>query len=352
MRTGHTWRALGVLVACLAVLVGLSAYALAGVYVPGRDGGWIQAANGFLGDLLEGAGDQMRGANGKTVLVKSQQQSMVGIGELRVSFSSDDLVIIPTNEAVLTVDWYGDAAFLPEETFSMEQNGDQLLISQIRRPGLFGIMTGDQRVEVRVPVGFTDTAVYHTSSGDIRMEGDAGYDLLKLESSSGDVQAKGSLQAQRMTVSTSSGEVELSARVQAEEFEAKSSSGDMELDRLYVQHFDLQTTSGELNARIYGGSGQVSTSSGDVGIDLLEQVQAISVSTSSGSVQLAVNRALGYDFEASTSSGDIEGASGVRIHYRDDDQRQAYAAAGGSPRVIIDVTTRSGDIELRHSGND
>lgn len=349
MQTWRTWRALGVLLLCLLVLIAAASYAMGGAHTAGQNS-IVQGINGLISSL-GGSSDIMRTAGGSTVLVKSQQQSMEGINTLELAFTSDDLLITPTDDVQLSVEWYGDNSILPEETFSLTQTGDRISVQQLSRPGMVGFMSGFSRVEIRVPKTFAQNAEVATSSGDITLQNDFTFEKLRISASSGDVLLKGRVTTPEMSVKTSSGEIELVDHLYAEAFAAQSSSGDMEVSHLHAKQFDLQTSSGELDARLYSGSGSITASSGDVEIDLLDQLERADVSTSSGSVSIRVDKQLGYDFEAKTNSGDIEGSSGVDMNYRDERERSAYANGDGqgSARVKIDVSTSSGDVDLRHS---
>lgn len=175
-----------------------------------------------------------------------------------------------------------------------------------------------------------------STSGDIELS-ESKTDALSISSTSGDIELR-MVGANAANISSTSGDIELdeidivnlnlkstSGDIEGKEMtnkslSAKASSGDLSLCANAI-HVNLQTGSGDAEAKIYGDTNDISaiTGSGDVEIELMD-VSAGAVSAIAG-------------------SGEIE----LRIggQYITSDSHRAFAQ--GSGKTVINVQTGSGD---------
>ncbi len=231
----------------------------------------------------------------------------------------------------------------------------------------------DVQLSLEVPSGFAVTL--RSSSGDLSTSGITGAQAL--ESSSGDVSvrdAPGTVQ-----VNTSSGDVTANDLGRAR---MTSSSGDFEIDgvrgglELHSSSGDVTvrgardsiavwTTSGDLDlesaprwihARTESGriqlghaSGvvQLDSQSGDIEVALSSPLAGIEIGSSSGEVEMTVDRGAGLALDVRTASGTIEAELPVRVTQA---SRHALAGTMGNGQTPLTVHTSSGDIHLRTGG--
>ncbi len=229
------------------------------------------------------------------------------------------------------------------------------------------------RLTCQVPRGLPVSV--RVSSGDVRSEGLASEQSLR--SSSGDVvveSAEGPLEVstssgdatltsvRRARVRTSSGDV--AARQVAGPLRVATSSGRITVTGA-EDSLALSTTSGDIRAdraphgleagassgdvRVQNASGtvRVSTASGDVRLSLREPLRGLDVGTSSGSIRLLLDPAVGGALDIQTSSGTID--VDLPLETRTVSRRHVTGAIRGGRTPMV-LRTSSGDITLAGGG--
>jgi DUF4097 and DUF4098 domain-containing protein YvlB len=225
------------------------------------------------------------------------------------------------------------------------------------------------RITAQVPRGLR--VMVRETSGDIRSEGIVGPQLLRstsgdievrsagdrveASSTSGDVSADGIRQARVSSVSgdldlrrvagplvasTSSGD--LSVMGAEDSLVLSSVSGDIHADRA-PRGFVGESSSGEVVARSVSGAVRVESSSGDVTLGLREPLLATQVSTSSGEIQVDLDRAVRCALDLRTSSGSLE--LGLPLEMSTVSRRNVSGTIRGGKTPVV-LRTSSGDITV------
>jgi hypothetical protein len=106
---------------------------------------------------------------------------------------------------------------------------------------------------------------------------------------------------------------------------------------------DVRTSSGDVNVVGLRGALSITTRSGDVEVMDGRVVGASSMTTTSGDVTLHLPKDSGFVLNASTNSGDLTSAFGLRNEQRGPQTLSGFAGAGGAELTIM---TDSGDVEI------
>jgi DUF4097 and DUF4098 domain-containing protein YvlB len=201
---------------------------------------------------------------------------------------------------------------------------------------------GEANVDVRVPKGseVTATAVsadltttgltgrqrLQTVSGDLRA--DFSGDRLEAKTVSGDLRLRGSAKPAEMRISTVSGNITLDRA--CGDVEANSVSGDVRLDVSPATGVRLHSTSGELT---FTGS--------------LADTATLESDSISGDTTLRVRTPNGFEYEASSFSGDLESCFGSKsVKSSNYGPGSRLSGSVGSGKARIRSKSMSGNVEI------
>ncbi len=176
-------------------------------------------------------------------------------------------------------------------------------------------------IEVYGGAGDTSAA---TSSGNIKIEDSNGF--LEAEASSGNIIIKDS--TGEKNIDTTSGNIKI--KDSAGYTKASASSGTIDVDNL-------------------AGAGHFKTTSGSLKLDFADAPEAITddiiIDASSGTAKLTIPETLQFNFSADTSSGSIDTFFDDMLKFSDK-EKQAEGSIGAAPKINLQVSTTSGDIEV------
>lgn len=337
--------------------------------------------------------------------VNTQELDLAGVESLEINYKgcSMDVQFFEGDSDKLVVKEYMFEEVSQGQLAKIERSpdGKKLVVASGRTRNVMmigGIMVGNERVEVYLPVEYRGALSVSATSGDIRSKMDLELGgSFKAETSSGDIQLQ-SVSASETTAGATSGDITLdkvagtgsitassgkiivrsvtgdfsvettSGDVKLEEISSgvkvRTSSGDITLDGVEGAAA-LSATSGQIMVSEWNGSGSVRTSSGDMvlrvgtvdgDLTLLStsgdiRLQAnevggnLGVESSSGSVTLELPEEPGFSFQASTSSGDIITWFDEMLSFN----KKGNQAEGevGTVLYSLAVNTTSGDIRIR-----
>ena len=110
--------------------------------------------------------------------------------------------------------------------------------------------------------------------------------------------------------------------------------------------FDISTTSGDIRVQAQEGQGKAQTSSGDISVELSGLTGNLNMNSTSGDVNIKLPESDSFDFEADTTSGDINTFfdDNLKFSKKGNNAQGTYGANRNGSR--IDIETTSGDIKI------
>lgn len=323
------------------------------------------------------------GVGGPSRLVQEQEFPAEGIGSMQIDYtkSGNDVTIYEADGDSIIVREYASYDAADSELAQMKCQSGKLTVKGPRRANTFFSINRYIYTEIYLPADYSGELKVNTVSGEISINMDlllAGQ--LNLSSTSGDIYAGSeNLQAEKINVSSTSGEIRLPVleageinmsttsgdiwTAQADTFvscsstsgeitisggtgdrKISSTSGDVQVEGL-TGNIQVNTTSGEIRIRGEQGAGKLQSSSGDIQFSVGELTGDVSVNTSSGEVALELPEGVSLNFEASTSSGEINTFFDGDLSF----SKRGNHAEGivGSGERKISITTTSGDVTIR-----
>ena len=177
-----------------------------------------------------------------------------------------------------------------------------------------------------------------TTSGEIRVSGLEG--PLSVSTTSGDVmlgQVTGDV-----TLSTTSGGIRLQEG--QGDLDAESTSGDIRVGNL-AGSFQMDTTSGEVSVSRAASFGTAHSVSGDIRIFLADLEGDLDISTTSGTVDLALPETADFRFRFGTTSGECRTFFDEALSF--DSKRRNARGEHGEGTHSVEISTVSGDLSVR-----
>ena len=279
---------------------------------------------------------------------------------IRIEEQESDVVFIPSDDGVCTVDW---CEKLPH---TAEVIGGVLTVRRLEDRSRFWrvkLRRDEAKLFVRLPAGEYDELYVSTACGDIRVPSDYAFERANISSASGDIDfsaaVRVSLRAKAvsgdlriadvgagdMELGAVSGDVALTHAETEGRITVKTVSGDIELKSVSCVDLLTKTVSGDTAADAIRCSGfRAETISGDLNASGLIADGLLEFTGSSGDAKL--NACDGGSIRMRSSSGDIRGSllSGkqFRCVSRSGDVSVPASTQGG----VCDVATASGSIRL------
>ena len=259
---------------------------------------------------------------GNLKLVNTQSIKLEGIEDLKIKYSSDDVVFYKSDSDELIIKEYMSFTPKEEELTQITKSGKELRLEG-KRDGWNGFVLGfnrNSRMEIYLPAGYKNNIYISTASGNIK---------------SGLI-----LKVREFELTTASGDIEFN-EVSGANLTISSASGDIEFNEVSGENLTISSASGNLNFKKAEGNRKLSTSSGD--IKVYGGSGKTEISSISGSIY--VQNSIG-DFDAGTSSGDIkvEGTIGRKDLHSTSGEIKLENSEG-----YIKAYTSSGDIRISNT---
>lgn len=246
----------------------------------------------------------------------------------------------------------GDITF--EEAGGMELSVSGNDVSQGEMVGSMTLSTTSGGI--RLESAAAETMDISTTSGDIAVEQARG--RAEISTTSGEIRVSG-LEGP-LSVSTTSGDVMLgqvtgdvtlsttSGGIRLEEgqgdLDAESTSGDIRVGNL-AGSFQMDTTSGEVSVSRAGSFGTAHSVSGDIRIFLADLEGDLDISTTSGTVDLALPETADFRFRFGTTSGECRTFFDEALSF--DNKRRNARGEHGEGMHSVEISTVSGDLAIR-----
>ncbi len=278
---------------------------------------------------------------GNLKLVNTQSIKLEGIEDLKIKYSSDDVVFYESDSDELIIKEYMSFTPKEEELTQITKSGKELRLEGMR-DGWNGFVLGfnrNSRMEIYLPAGYKNNIYISTASGNIKSGLILKVREFELTTASGDIEFN-EVSGANLTISTASGDIEFN-EVSGANLTISSASGDIEFNEVSGENLTISSASGNLNFKKAEGNRKLSTSSGD--IKVYGGSGKTEISSISGSIY--VQNSIG-DFDAGTSSGDIkvEGTIGRKDLHSTSGEIKLENSEG-----YIKAYTSSGDIRISNT---
>ncbi|MCP3740494.1 DUF4097 family beta strand repeat-containing protein [Rossellomorea sp. BNER] len=257
------------------------------------------------------------------------------INEIKISTSSADVEMIPTNGNEIYVLLTGKMTKDLEDKYELEinQSNHTLKIDYIIKNDSLGLKFGsfkDTKIQIKVPSKTFETIQVFTSSGDISID-EVKTKILAAKSTSGDQSVSGTDIVKQLVLQSSSGNIDTNGN-ETTSTDLHSTSGNIDINHLHSQKSVFETTSGNIrlkDERLQGGM-EFKSSSGDIDIHFQHSPESFKVDFKGDSGEPNIN---------------IDG-----ILFKEKKENRAVGVKG-TGEFEIKVTTGSGDLNIDESGN-
>ena len=259
---------------------------------------------------------------------KTKNFSVEEVKKINIDIVSTDINIIASDSEDIKVHFYGEVSTnirkdIPE--LAAYVSGEQLYIEIIHPKNIFfGVSICRTNMDIYIPENSIEEIKINTVSADTNIE-DLEIDDFVYSGVSGDFKAKSLF---------------------ARDLKLESTSGSFDI-RDYTGNIDIYITSGDvvLNGGIDNDSIVVTTVSGDINIEQLEEFSNMNVEAISGDVKVKLFEDAQFYLNASTVSGDINNEFPIKIS---SSGKRGLEGTVGSDDMAIIVSTTSGDININH----
>jgi lia operon protein LiaG len=219
-----------------------------------------------------------------TVLVAEENFSLDEIQSLHVNATYQS-VRISIGGDVLAVRYYDNAG---AGEFSAEPVDGSLYIRTGRRAPvtIFGFGLNWPRLEITIPRNYAGNVSFVSTSGSLRLDGDAVWGDASFRSTSGSIRAYGNIKSEAISLSSTSGSInagditagsiksvstsgsqKLGGLSADGMIELRSSSGSVRVGTVDSPEHKIRTSSGSITTGVLTGTGSVQSSSGRVRTD-------------------------------------------------------------------------------------
>lgn len=299
---------------------------------------------------------------------KEESMSLDGCSNIKIDFSSEEIKLTTVDDEDLKIIQESSKELSDNEKFTMTKTGDTITVQKNSTTHIgFFQDNGFQRIQVFLPKKYTKALTITSASGDINIasqlslsdiECDASSGEINLsdniqignkaffKSTSGDINLKG-LSAKESSFNASSGHINLAGTNISEKSEIKTTSGDIKLNELDGD-YTIEASSGQIKVKsLLSGSGTIESTSGDIDVIYKGINDYSNIKCSSGTVHAHVDKNINFEFEGKCSSGDIN--SNFNLNYTNKKRNEANGKVGDAPYKKINITTTSGDIDIKNS---
>jgi lia operon protein LiaG len=281
---------------------------------------------------------------GSLELVNTQEIGLDQVYGIEVLYQSEKVALFKGTENTLIVKEYmnkNNSNYYAKITNA----GNKLTIESGRRPwGLF--YTAPARVEIYLPVSYTNALSIKTASGKIEFPDEYACSQINIESSSGSISVN-TITVETANFMNSSGSIH-GKKVNGN-INISTSSGNIDFDHI-AGNVSAESSSGSIKLNLVNGGVNAKNSSGSIRCAVNENVGNISLVTTSGSVGLNLPKELNFSFFSKTSSGSLSTPFSDKLFSPITDKKLVEGVVGedtiseNSPQ--INIRTSSGPINV------
>lgn len=278
----------------------------------------------------------------QTKLVNTQELSIEGVHKIKIEYHSQDIILIATDEAVITVKEYlSDNKETAKATIYNENEKINIKGAHQSKIFFFGGF-GQEKIEIYLPKRFLGELQVSTSSGDILAE-DVIVDHLTAEASSGTVNID-TITASQIEIGTSSGTIKIDTILGNSKI--ATSSGSIKVDTI-TGFLDASCSSGDIKVNALTGNSDLLVSSGNIEVDYLQLQGDTKAKATSGNIRIKIPADSSVAFQGSTSSGNINTFFDEELSYNQEGN-QASGHYGSEDGYQLKAQASSGNIDIRN----
>lgn len=308
----------------------------------------IMAASFVLSALIffgtGGVGTVTKELNGSEQNVNIEKVfDAAGINCINVDTSSTDVNFIPEDRRDIKVHLNGYSSS-SEPELTVKQNGDRLDVytRNNNRVISIGFNITNLKLDIYIPEDYSKDIKIRTSSGEVNIER-LNIENFTYDASSGDLTGE-EFAPRSSRIETSSGEVRF--RGFGGDLELKTSSGDAEIEYSSKSaNTNITTSSGNITLTGFTGDLHSRAQSGDIKVDYTDFNNSINMKSSSGEIEISLPTDSQFGIKVDTSSGDIRTDFSVTQTGKIDEDRLEGTVGSSSNQITID--TSSGDVNIR-----
>lgn len=210
--------------------------------------------------LVGAAGTAVYGSQGISMnTAKVHEKETVesdGIEKINITSSSTDILVTPTDQEDITIEFSGEVSEKLKDAFALEvsESGGTLDVKLDQKNKLqlsFFTISHYKRLEIRIPANKLSRISVQASSGDINVEGIQA-DAIEVKAASGDIKVMDTDAAEMLKIETASGDI-LVQQNQAESIQLSAASGDITVEPGDIDFaIDFKSSSGDGTVELEG----------------------------------------------------------------------------------------------------
>lgn len=243
---------------------------------------------------------------GELEMVKEEEYSIESIKEIVVSTPRADVQVFRTKEEKIKILEKASKKVKEKDLFIGTIKNNTLEIKDPKKNFCFGFCFLPSLVyEIYIPDSYQDEIIIKTTSGDIEIQAiEENYDKINLVSVSGDIKLKGKISTNSVNLKTTSGDIEIDA-LNSTSTEINSVSGDIDGRTIEGKETKIKTTSGDIEIGWINGEIEIISVSGDVELDYFSPDGNSNLKTTSGEIEVMLDKNASVKMHADSVSGDI-----------------------------------------------
>lgn len=261
----------------------------------------------------------------KQVELLQQTEDVKGISGIAFDLYSTDVVIKPSTSDEISINYRGPESLKDDPDLTVTVNDGQLTIKQKETPQMFffWVWSSTPRIlEITLPESYSDDLILGNASGDLTISGDYQLSSFRTHLTSGDMSL---------------------GDISSTDFSIDSTSGNIDLGSIDAEDINISLTSGDVTVSSLTGAGSVACTSGDIRVNVTESLGDLSIKTSSGGVDVSLEKDASYNIDANCTSGDI--SANFPLIYSDG-KNNATGQSGSGASNQLTIRTTAGDISL------
>ena len=262
---------------------------------------------------------------------KEENIDLTDIEKLKIELESSDVNVIFTEENELKVIQYSNKELKGDEEFKVDKSSSNITIREKNKIHFSFFNINKIVLDIQIPKNYEKELDINTVSGYIKTNDNLKFKNLKVHSTSGDIEM-GDIEADNINIETVSGDINLK-KLENNVTKLKTVSGDISVESAKGE-IEAKSVSGNIEIEKIDGNVELTSTSGDIESQDFKITGKSIIKTTSGNVDMYINKESNCQIKAKSTSGNINFPEGRNV-------------IGQEPYIELNVQTTSGDIELK-----